>query len=255
MFFFIIVYILYFSWMLQRFFAGTLEGVKYFNTFWNAFWSMFVLMTTANYPDIMLPAYQNNRWTCFFFIIYLILGLFLFMNLLLAIIYSKFKAKIEENLELDNTERKAYLKKRFEEMATGPEDDKYLDMVGMYKFLIVIHGLVNNNNQDTFEAYEDEAIKYEMDHPQELLAKKTTDDFLGEAEAENVSGRKTPQKRDIKPLQFESLYNNKIGDEIENSKKLQFKEMMLLLAAYEFWRYTKENEKAVANIQREMLEK
>jgi len=31
--------------------------------------------------------------------------------------------------------------------------------------------------------------------------------------------------------------------------------MMLLLAAYEFWRYTKENEKAVANIQREMLEK
>lgn len=80
------------------------------------------------------------------------------MNLLLAIIYSKFKAKIEENLELDNTQRKAYLKKRFDEMAKGPEDDKYLDMVGMYKFLIVIHGLVNSNNQDTFEAYEDEAI-------------------------------------------------------------------------------------------------
>jgi len=115
-------------------------------------------MTTANYPDIMLPAYQNNRWTCFFFIIYLILGLFLFMNLLLAIIYSKFKAKIEENLDLDNAERKAYLRRRFDEMAKGPEDDRHLDMVGMYKFLIVIHGLVNNNNQDVFESYEDEAI-------------------------------------------------------------------------------------------------
>jgi hypothetical protein len=31
--------------------------------------------------------------------------------------------------------------------------------------------------------------------------------------------------------------------------------MMLLLAAYEFWRYTKENEKAVENIQKDMLDK
>jgi len=102
------------------------------------------------------------------------------MNLLLAIIYSKFKAKIEENLELDNSERKAYLKRRFDEMAKGPEDDRYLDMVGMYKFLIVIHGLVNNNSQDVFESYEDALIKYEMDHPQEFLAKKnTTNELMG----------------------------------------------------------------------------
>jgi len=54
---FIIVYILYFSWMGQRLFSGTLEGVQYFGTFGDSCFNMLVLMTTSNYPDVMLPAY------------------------------------------------------------------------------------------------------------------------------------------------------------------------------------------------------
>jgi hypothetical protein len=90
---FILIYILYFSWMGQRLFSGTLEGVQYFGSFGDSVFNMLVLMTTSNYPDIMLPAYQISRWNCFFFIIYLILGLFLMMNLLLAIFYSNFKMR------------------------------------------------------------------------------------------------------------------------------------------------------------------
>jgi hypothetical protein len=54
---FIIVYILYFSWMGQRLFSGTLEGVQYFGTFGDSCFNILVLMTTSNYPDVMLPAY------------------------------------------------------------------------------------------------------------------------------------------------------------------------------------------------------
>lgn len=54
---FIIFYILYFSAMGQRYFAGTLEGVIYFPNFGDAVFHMLVLLTTSNYPDIMLPAY------------------------------------------------------------------------------------------------------------------------------------------------------------------------------------------------------
>ena len=54
---FIIVYILYFSWMGQRLFSGTLEGVQYFSTFGDSCFNMLVLMTTSNYPDVMLPSY------------------------------------------------------------------------------------------------------------------------------------------------------------------------------------------------------
>jgi len=51
---------------------------------------MFVLLTTSNFPDVMLPAYGKNRLDCLFFIFYLVVGLFLLMNLLLAIFYSNY---------------------------------------------------------------------------------------------------------------------------------------------------------------------
>ena len=36
----------------------------------DSFWNMMVLMTTSNYPDVMLPAYQQNRGYFYFFGIY-----------------------------------------------------------------------------------------------------------------------------------------------------------------------------------------
>lgn len=92
---FIIAYNIYFSWIGQKIFAGTLQGTLYMSNFGNSFYNMFVLMTTSNYPDVMLPAYQMSRMYFIFFGTYLILGLFLIMNLLLAIIYSNFKARFE----------------------------------------------------------------------------------------------------------------------------------------------------------------
>ena len=70
---------------------------------------MLVLLTTSNYPDVMLPAYQRDRSSCLFFIIYLIVGLFLIMNLLLAIFYSNFKVRFAQNIENNEEKRSAYL--------------------------------------------------------------------------------------------------------------------------------------------------
>jgi len=87
---FILLFVMYFSWVGQRMFSDTIEGVEQFDSFFNSFWSMFVLLTTSNFPMVMLSSYNINRTTCIFFIFYLILGLFLFMNLLLAIYYSSY---------------------------------------------------------------------------------------------------------------------------------------------------------------------
>ena len=96
---FLVVYIMYFAWMGQRIFAGTPEGVQYFGSFGDAFYHMLVLMTTSNFPDVMLPAYQTNRWLCLYFIAYLVFGLFLMMNLLLAVFYSNFKDRFETDIQ------------------------------------------------------------------------------------------------------------------------------------------------------------
>lgn len=48
------------------------------------FFHLFVLMTTANFPDIMLPAYNYNRFTFFFFFFFLIGATILFTNMIIA---------------------------------------------------------------------------------------------------------------------------------------------------------------------------
>ncbi|XP_042176568.1 two pore calcium channel protein 1 isoform X2 [Oncorhynchus tshawytscha] len=62
----------------------------YFNTLENSIVSLFVLLTTANFPDVMMPAYSRNRWSCVFFIIYLSIELYFIMNLLLAVVFDTF---------------------------------------------------------------------------------------------------------------------------------------------------------------------
>ncbi|XP_074641111.1 two pore calcium channel protein 1-like isoform X2 [Tubulanus polymorphus] len=78
----------------------TIESDSYFDTIWTSFISLFVLLTTANYPDVMMPAYNNSRWSCIFFIIYLAVELYFVMNLVLAVVYESFtrfeKAKLKK---------------------------------------------------------------------------------------------------------------------------------------------------------------
>lgn len=62
----------------------------YFNTLENSIVSLFVLLTTANFPDVMMPAYSRSRWSCVFFIVYLSIELYFIMNLLLAVVFDTF---------------------------------------------------------------------------------------------------------------------------------------------------------------------
>lgn len=95
---FIALYILYFAWLGTRLFKGTIEGVEYFSTYGLSCWNLLVLLTTTNFPDIMLPAYEENRWYAFYFVIYLVFGLFLLMKLLLAMFYSNYKKRYEDTI-------------------------------------------------------------------------------------------------------------------------------------------------------------
>ena len=54
---FILMFVFYFAWMGNRLFSGTIEGVESFATMGDSFFYMFVLLTTSNFPDVMLPAY------------------------------------------------------------------------------------------------------------------------------------------------------------------------------------------------------
>jgi len=66
-----------------------------FGNLGRSFVSLFVLLTTANNPDVMMKSYNESRWSAAFFISYLSINLYFLMNLMLAVVYDAF-TKIEK---------------------------------------------------------------------------------------------------------------------------------------------------------------
>ena len=52
-----------------------------------ALWSLLVLLTTANYPDVMMPAYAASRAAVAFFATFEIVGNWFLLNVVLAVVY------------------------------------------------------------------------------------------------------------------------------------------------------------------------
>jgi len=251
---FIVLYILYFSSMGQRLFAGTLEGVLYFPNFTSSVFNMLVLLTTSNYPDIMLPAYQRWRPSCIFFIFYLIIGLFLIMNLLLAIFYSNFKIRFRQKVENNNEKRSEYLLKEF--IKYGGKQKGYLNKDEMYTFFLVIHNLVILKLEDVTPV-----TMQALDQTQRDKSFKQTSFlqvFDGAAGRKSATGagrglmqttmRFAGGKRDIMPTQFDYIHKNKIAPFLEDPEKFYFHDMNILLTAYEFYKYENKNKQVFKSI-------
>ena len=80
-------------------FRYSFEGFQNFGTFDAACYNMIILMTTANFPDVMLPAYSTNYWYMIYFVSYLTIGLYFMMSFLLANVFNKFKERLEQQAD------------------------------------------------------------------------------------------------------------------------------------------------------------
>ena len=76
-----------------------LESQQYFGNIFDALTSLLVLLTTANHPDVMIPIYQFNRFSSLYFILFLGLGAFIILNLLIAVTYNQFRGFFVKSLQ------------------------------------------------------------------------------------------------------------------------------------------------------------
>lgn len=80
----------------------------YWKTIWHSFMHLFTLLTTANYPDVMMPVIECEPAYFLFFAAFIFLGLFFLLNLVLAIVTNSFHVLAEKRIEKYNR-YKSYL--------------------------------------------------------------------------------------------------------------------------------------------------
>jgi len=68
--------------------------MAYFDTFYNTLYNLFVSLTTSNYPDIMMPIFQENRFASLYFISFMGIVAIVLLHIILAYFYYNYKAEL-----------------------------------------------------------------------------------------------------------------------------------------------------------------
>ena len=70
----------------------------YFDSIPKTMFNVYVLFTTSNFPDIMIPFWKVHNLSAFYFIGFLIIGLYMLLNLMLAVFYNSYKTRVESKI-------------------------------------------------------------------------------------------------------------------------------------------------------------
>ncbi|XP_038570705.1 two pore segment channel 3 isoform X1 [Micropterus salmoides] len=76
----------------------TVEGTPYFTNYLEVVFDLYVLVTTANSPDVMMPAYNTSSVFAIFFILYILINTYIFMSVFLAVVYNNYKKYLKEEV-------------------------------------------------------------------------------------------------------------------------------------------------------------
>ena len=95
-------------------FANTAGGITTFGNFKQSYWQLFVTLTSENFPDDMLEITAVEPSYFFLFAVYIIVGIFFLMSVLLAVIFDNYKKRMVELQRKKVSKRLEYISQFFD---------------------------------------------------------------------------------------------------------------------------------------------
>lgn len=154
----------------------------YFHTLTDSFVSMFVLLTTANFPDVMMPSYAISKWNAIFFISYISIVLYVLMNLMLAVVYETFTGIEKDKFRKLLLHKRKACKLAFRLLVSkqNPDTIKFKQFYGMIRYfrprislrdvILIFRHLNGSGNgslteEEFFGVYDAVSLKWHLKDP------------------------------------------------------------------------------------------
>jgi len=98
--------------MFDKYYDNEFYYIYNFTTFTDTFFTLYVLMTTGNYPDAMVKKVYPHRWVFLFYLIYTFITIFIMCNMLTGVLYFNYTGVVTKSIEenKDNEEFKLIMK-------------------------------------------------------------------------------------------------------------------------------------------------
>ena len=94
--FLLVVITIFYAWFGVVLFYDTPQGQRDFSNLIEAAWTLWICITTANYPDVMMPSYNENRLAGLYFVSFMVVSFFFIMNLILASVVNAYDSVMAE---------------------------------------------------------------------------------------------------------------------------------------------------------------
>eukprot|EP00658_Telonema_sp_P-2_P022820 TRINITY_DN19136_c0_g1_i1.p1 TRINITY_DN19136_c0_g1~~TRINITY_DN19136_c0_g1_i1.p1 ORF type:complete len:2180 (-),score=510.78 TRINITY_DN19136_c0_g1_i1:180-6719(-) len=87
-------------------------------------WNLFILLTTANHPDIVMSFYNEDPVSILLLLSFMCITMYFFMNLLLGVVYSAYQACYSDELLANKRLKSAILNSAFDHLSVVQKDEQ-----------------------------------------------------------------------------------------------------------------------------------